>query len=176
MAATRLAPATRRRYISALVLFVCAATLGPVASIRAEDAAKPGPAAAGWTVNCAGAAGQAELVCTLVQTLVVKENGQRVLTAVLARRDGGLVLSLGLPHGLDLVKGVDLSVDEGERTGYPIVTADQKGSYAMIAVGDALLGAMKQGKLLNVAVSAYGGEEIILRLSLSGLTAGLAKL
>ena len=145
--------------------------------VSAQEAAKPPQAqAAGWTVNCAGAAGQAELACTLVQSLVVKENGQRVLTAVVAKRDGKLTLNLGLPHGLDLVKGVELSVDEGQRSRYPIVTADQKGSYAMIAVDAALLGALKQGKLLNVAVSAYGGEDLILRLSLQGFTAGLAKL
>lgn len=147
-----------------------------VAPALAQDAPAPAQPTAGWTVNCAGAAGQADLVCTLVQTLVVKENGQRVLAAVVVRRQDGLVLNLGLPHGLDLAKGVDLSIDEGERARHPIVTADEKGSYAMIALDDALLAALKKGRLLNVAVSAYGGDEIILRLSLAGFTAGLARL
>jgi invasion protein IalB len=173
---SRAAGGARRRHWPALVALLIVGSLAH--GTFAEEAAKPAPGspAAGWTVNCAGAAGQAELVCTLVQTLVVKESGQRVLSAVVMKRDGKLSLNLGLPHGLDLVKGVGLSVDEGEQSRYPIVTADQKGSYAMIVVEDPLLAAMKAGRLLNVAVSAYAGDEIILRLSLAGFTAGLAKL
>jgi invasion protein IalB len=129
-----------------------------------------------WTLNCSGAAAQSELACTLSQVLVVKDSGKRVLTAVVAKRDGKLTLNLGLPHGLNLPKGVDIWIDEAARKTFPIVTADQKGSYAMIVLDDALIGALKKGQLLNVAVTAHAGNEIILQLSLTGFSAGFSRL
>jgi len=145
----------------------------------AQEAAKPPQADTqpkGWTVNCSAPAGQTELACTLAQTLVVKDSGQRVLTAVVMRRDGKYVLNLGLPHGLNLPKGVDLWIDDGPRANHPIMTADQKGSYTTVALDQALLTALKKGHLLNVGVVAFNGNEIILQLSLDGFTAGLARL
>jgi invasion protein IalB len=141
-----------------------------------QEASPSKQSAPTWTVNCSGAAGQAELACTLSQTLIMKDKGQRVLTAVVTKRDGKYVLNLGLPHGLDLPKGVDVWIDEAARTNHRIVTADQKGSYAVIALDDKFIAALKQGQLLNVAVTAYAGDEIILQLSLNGFTAGFARL
>ena len=46
----------------------------------------------------------------------------------------------------------------------------------MIALDDALIGALKKGKLLNVAVTAHAGNEIILQLSLTGFSAGFSRL
>jgi invasion protein IalB len=154
------------------VLVVCLLMAQAASAQEANDAA-PAPT---WTVNCSGAAGQAELACTLTQTLVMKDKGQRVLTAVVTNRDGKPMLNLGLPHGLNLPKGVDIWIDDKARQNFPIVTADQKGSYAIVALKDTFIAAMKQGKLLNVAVTAFAGDEIILQLSLNGFSAGFAKL
>jgi invasion protein IalB len=149
-----------------------------VGGALAQEAAQPAPANPpnGWTVNCSAAPGQADLVCTLTQTLVVKDSGQRVLSAVVMRRDGTYLLNLGLPHGLNLTKGVDLWIDDAARANQPIVTADQKGSYATVTLDEPLLAALRRGKLLNVGVTAYNGNEIILQLTLDGFTAGIARL
>ncbi len=145
----------------------------PAAAQETQPAEAP---AQTWTLNCSGTAGQGELACTLSQVLVVKDSGQRVLTAVVAKRDGKMVLNLGLPHGLNLQKGVDVWIDEAARENHPIVTADQKGSYAIIALDDKLVAALKKGKLLNVAVTGFTGNEIILQLSLNGFSAGFSRL
>lgn len=173
-------PSARARApFAALLLVMAGAILTSLVPSIAQEAAKPaqsGAPAQGWTVNCSSAAGQADLVCTLTQTLVVKESGQRVLTAVVMRRDGKYLLNLGLPHGLNLTKGVDLWIDDAARANHPIVTADQKGSYATVTLDERLLAALKKGRLLNVGVSAFNGNEIILQLTLDGFTAGLARL
>lgn len=154
-----------------------ALALGLFASPAAAQEAKPAePPAQTWTLNCSGAAGQGELACTLSQVLIVRDSGQRVLTAVVAKRDGKMVLNLGLPHGLNLPKGVDVWIDEAARENHPIITADQKGSYAIIALDDKLVAALKKGKLLNVAVTGFTGNEIILQLALNGFSAGFSRL
>jgi invasion protein IalB len=161
--------------VRAVLLAVCVMGLITVRPSLAQDAAETPPAPT-WTVNCSGDATQAKLACTLTQTLIMKDKGQRVLTAVVTNNDGKPLLNLGLPHGLNLSKGVDLWIDEAARQNFPIVTADQKGSYAIIALKDTFIAALKQGKLLNVAVTAFAGNEIILQLSLSGFSAGFARL
>ncbi len=170
-------PRFGRRAISLACGLVFAALGVPVAT-SAQEAAQPAPAGPpnGWTVNCSAAPGQADLVCTLTQTLVVKDSGQRVLSAVVMRRDGAYLLNLGLPHGLNLTKGVDLWIDDAARANQPIVTADQKGSYATVTLDDRLLAALRKGRILNVGVTAYNGNEIILQLTLDGFTAGIARL
>ena len=159
------------RRVALAVLLVGAAVHPAPAQDGGGQAAAPN-----WTVNCSGAAGQAELTCTLSQALYVKDKGQRVLTAVVTKKAGKSVLNLGLPHGLDLPKGVDVWIDDAQRRNHPIATADQKGSYAIVAMDDAMLAAMRKGKVLNVAIKAYSGDEVILQLSLTGFSAGYARL
>jgi len=166
------------RFGAALVV-ATAAMLASLSPSLAQEAAKPAQAATppkGWTLNCSASPGQADLACTLTQTLVVKDSGQRVLTAVVMHREGKYLLNLGLPHGLNLTKGVDLWIDDGARANHPIVTADQKGSYATVTLDPAQLAAFKKGHLLNVGVVAFNGNEIILQLTLDGFSAGLARL
>ncbi|MDQ6434694.1 invasion associated locus B family protein [Mesorhizobium sp. LHD-90] len=165
------------RLAAARAVFLAACAMGFIAAqpSLAQEAAGTPPAPT-WTINCSGAAGQAKLACTLTQTLIMKDKGQRVLTAVVTNNDGKPLLNLGLPHGLNLPKGVDIWIDDKARQNFPIVTADQKGSYAIVALKDTFIAAMKQGKLLNVAITAFAGDEIILQLSLNGFSAGFTKL
>jgi invasion protein IalB len=159
----------------AVFLAACAMSFITAQPSLAQEAAAAPPVPT-WTINCSGDASQAKLACTLTQTLIMKDKGQCVLTAVVTNNDGKPLLNLGLPHGLSLAKGVDIWIDEAARQNFPIVTADQKGSYAIIALKDTFINAMKQGKLLNVAVTAFAGNEIILQLSLNGFSAGFARL
>lgn len=144
------------------------------ATAQQKEAAPPKPAQS-WTVNCASGA-NGELACALSQVMVVKDSGQRVLTVSVLKEQGGIIMRLSLPHGLDLPKGVDVWIDEAPRKNNPIVTADKSGSYAVIALTDAMIAELKQGTQLNVAVTAFAGKEIVLQLSLAGFTAGFAKL
>jgi len=151
------------------------AMIGFAPAYAQQQETPPKPAQT-WTVNCASSGGNAELACTLSQVLIVKESGQRVLTVSVMKVAGAFTMRLGLPHGLNLPKGVDVWIDQAERRNHPIVTADKSGSYASIDLDAAAIAALKQGTQLNVAVKAYSGDEIVLQVSLAGFTAGFAKL
>lgn len=140
---------------------------------EAQQPEKPVPS---WTVSCSSSGAQGQLVCSLSQIILLKDSGQRVLSVTVGPEKSGLVLKLGLPHGLSLAKGVDIWIDKAKRQNHPIVTADQKGSYAMIPLDDGMVGALKQGTVLNVAVTAFAGSELVLQIPLAGFTAAFAKL
>lgn len=131
-----------------------------------------------WVVNCVSHSAKEPVNCEMSETLASKNTGQRVVTAVVTKKQGaaGYTLRLVLPLGLYLPQGASVSVDQGAKSKYPIVTADQNGSYANGDISSELLGAMKKGADLNVAVKSAGGKDIVLQLSLAGFSAALDKL
>jgi invasion protein IalB len=161
-----------------MALAVLAASAWPAGAQEATPAPAQAPAAPAptWTVNCTGSGAQEALTCSMSQYLIVKESGQRVLTAIVLKRDGKTLLNLGLPHGLNLPKGVAMWIDDGQRTSYPILTADPKGSYATVELTSDLLEALRKGTTMHVMVTSFRGDEIVLQLTLAGFTAGYAKL
>ena len=66
--------------------------------------------------------------------------------------------------------------DDQPRKTYPIVTADQKGSYAIMALDEKMLGELRKGTTLHVGVTPYSGDPIVLEMALTGFAAGYAKL
>ena len=131
-----------------------------------------------WMVSCASAGADDALACTVSQTLVAKQTAQRVLTVTVAKDPNSrdLVATLGLPHGLSLTEGVEVFVDDGKPTRYPIVTADQNGSYAKVPLNGDRLAELKRGSILNVRVRSANNAEIVMQISLAGFTAATAKI
>jgi invasion protein IalB len=160
--------------------FAVLAAIVSAAAQTGKDARPNGEAPANkqpWVVECNNRATGDVLVCQMSQTLIAQDSGQRILAAVITRKDAKtLAMTLALPHGLNLPNGIDFWVDEGARTKFPIETADQNGSYATIELGAAQLGALRKGTLANVAVKATGGDELILQLSLVGFSSAVDKL
>lgn len=160
-----------------------AAAAGSGSALAQDEAAPSAPAEAArpqapWVVECSNRSTGDAMVCQMSQLLVAKKNGQRVLSAAITRKPDGksVQLTLGLPHGLSLPAGVQLFIDNAERMTFPIDTADQNGSYATIDLTPKLLASLKKGTLLNVAVKAKGGNELILQLSLTGFGTALERL
>lgn len=140
---------------------------------KPAEAAKP---AQPWIVECSNRTTGDALVCQMSQTLVAKNSGQRVLSAVIVKKAGGAyAMTLGLPHGLNLPAGVQLSIDDGEKLPVQIGTADQSGSYATLDISAKLLASLKKGAILNVTVKANAGGDLVLQLSLTGFGAALEK-
>ncbi|PXA96871.1 invasion associated locus B family protein [Nostoc sp. 3335mG] len=152
---------------------VCLLATVPLA--LAQEAAPAAPVRP-WQVTCVSQQTGPDLVCSMGQTLLAGQTGQRVVSANITRQDGKLVMQLALPHGLRLPDGVDIAVDGGARSSFTIVTADQNGSYAEVPLDDALLGALRAGQILEVVVQAYDGGEIVLQLSLAGFTEAIGRL
>jgi invasion protein IalB len=163
----------------AAVLCICASLSFATAQTKTQAKPtadeKPQP---GWRISCQGDAASKNLSCTLGQLLREKQTGKRLLAVSIFRKDKSApyTMRLNLPHGLLLTNGVKVWIDEKTQTTYPIVTADQRGSYAVIPLDAGMIDGLKQGTLLNVGVSSYTGGDIIFQLSLAGFTTGLAKI
>jgi len=178
------AAAWDKRVCRALTGVATAVTLAlaiPAAAAAEDNSATAAQAATAkkqpWTVTCAGEGAEGDLTCAASQTLVAKGTGQRVLTVSVAKADGGaLAATLALPHGILLTDGVKIAIDQGQRTTFPITTADQNGSYATVKLDAAMLATMKRGSTFDVRVTAATGGEIDLPISLSGFSAAIAKL
>ncbi len=178
----------RARFASLAAVAVILLAQGAVFPAAADDKAAAGKAAKAetaaapnlqpWMVSCASAGADDALACTVSQTLIAKQTSQRVLTVTVAKdpASGELVATLGLPHGLLLTEGVDVFVDDGKPTRFPIVTADQNGSYAKVPLDGTRLGELKHGSILNIRVRSASNAEIVMQISLAGFTAATAKI
>jgi invasion protein IalB len=131
-----------------------------------------------WTVNCTSNAQTGDLVCTMSQVLIASQSNQRLVGASVYRPQpsAAAIMRLSLPHGILLQKGVDVWVDAGKPTNFPIIIADQNGSYADVELGANMLVSLQGGGVLHVGVSAGSGERVEFSLSLKGFTAAFAKL
>lgn len=148
----------------------------PAGEAQAEAPAEAAPAQS-WTVNCSSQGAGGDLVCAMSQTLIAKNTGQRVVSAAVFRSpQGGYAMRFSLPHGIMLPAGIEVWIDEGQRSKHEIATADQNGSYSTMPVNDATAGALRAGQILNLLVKAASGDEIIFQLSLKGFTQAFAKL
>ena len=141
----------------------------------AQDASPVAPQP--WTISCVAAQGASAFTCRMQQVLRTRNGGQRILSVGVERVDGGNPqLILALPHGVDLTKGVDVSVDGGQARTVPIATADAAGSYARSEVDGNLLASLREGRQLNVAFASAAGQRIETQVSLKGFRAAYAKL
>lgn len=130
-----------------------------------------------WSIACSAQDSQGPLICSMTQSLIVRESGQRVMSGTISgRASQSPMLRITLPHGVDLTGGVTIQVDELEGRKQPIGWADQTGSYAEFEIDEILLAQMKGGSKLGVNLSARGGSPIKWVLSLSGFTKVFSKL
>jgi invasion protein IalB len=167
--------------LAAMQSTVAAQTAAPTGPRQPGEAQAEAPAEAApaqsWTVNCSSQGTGGDLVCAMSQTLIAKNTGQRVVSAAVFRSpQGGYAMRFSLPHGIMLPAGIEVWIDEGQRSKHEIATADQNGSYSTMPVNDATAGALRAGQILNLLVKAASGDEIIFQLSLKGFTQAFAKL
>lgn len=143
-----------------------------------ENAAKPvQPAVNVWTITCASTNDASKLECQMIQNLSENKTGQRIL-AVTVRKDasGKMGMVLTLPHGVYLPAGATYQVDEGEKSPAAIQTADQNGSYALVALTDPLVDQMRRGKTLNVGMETASRAPVTIPVTLAGFAVTYAKL
>lgn len=125
-----------------------------------------------WRVICSDPAAETPRRCILQQALFARQTGQKVISATIARNgdDPQPLIEFGLPHGLLLLEGIKLAVDDKEAKNVQIRTADQNGSYAIAPLDDALLTQFRDGQLLRVSVTSAAGDPITFEMSLEGFS------
>lgn len=142
----------------------------------AQDA-KPGIPKQPWSVVCGAASGSEFLICRMTQEVLTRVGRQRLIAvSVNNTASGEIGMRISLPHGVDLTKGVEVSVDNGVAKQLVIGTADAAGAYSGTTVDAELLQSLKKGKALKVAFTAANGQRIETSVSLNGFTAAFAKL
>jgi invasion protein IalB len=115
-----------------------------------------------WAVTCtAPQNGQRD--CQMTATVVLRQNNERLARIILRRQPEtrSLTMVFQLPHGAWLPGGVQWQVDEGEAQRLPFNTSDADGLYAGIAVTDDVLGALRRGTSLRLAVVAAAQRQVL---------------
>ncbi|WP_171180651.1 invasion associated locus B family protein [Ruegeria sp. HKCCD8929] len=124
-----------------------------------------------WTVNCAEAEGQRQ--CAMSQSLNLQNQPGLLLRMELQRGpEGGAAGVVVVPFGLDITKGISLSIDGGPRWNLPMRTCQNFGCVIPITVGPAIVEEMKQSGTIQVSLYTLdGGKTLDVPVSLTGFTA-----
>jgi invasion protein IalB len=130
-----------------------------------------------WTLKCATPQGAPAEQCILVQDRLNPENQQPIMQVAVGfwgpERHRGLVITL--PLGVTLPQGIQLEVDDTVISKAPYVTCTPNGCQAHMPLDDALLQSMKSGQQGKVVFANARGQAVPVAFSLSGFTAGFAK-
>jgi invasion protein IalB len=164
-----------------LALIQGAVTVSGAAAQPAGAAKEMKFVASPWRLNCQPGSGGKDVVCQASQSVVVKGGKQAVLIAFVTpwRQEGAsapFLLRFRLPHGLDIPAGAALKVDDKPIGSARVQTSSPEGVFARAPLDDAMLAAMKAGKLMTVEVTALNGAKLTLPVSLNGFTAIFDKL
>lgn len=129
-----------------------------------------------WALKCGikSEASTSEVVCDVTQTLVDKKSRKRILGIGLAPNGGGVKGTLVMPFGLDLDKGLTLSIDDGPAsTPYRYKTCLPGGCLVPIGWNAATVKALRQAAALKVTATGDNGKPAAFTISLKGFSAAL---
>jgi invasion protein IalB len=147
-----------------------AAWIGLVGASVAQPAPEGAPAA--WRVECTGDG--KTLDCRAVQQVFHRESRQLLVSVVVRPaadgKTGAMVVTL--PLGLNLTEPVTVKVDNGAAERQPIQTCTNVGCFVAITMPDKLVGAMRAGRELKIAMQDANKKPIEMSLPLLGF--GLA--
>ena len=129
-----------------------------------------------WTVRCQVRQPEGRISCLVQQEQVDNQSRQRLLAMEVVPNGDGVLGTLILPFGLDLDKGVTVSVDEGQRLpNLRFRTCLPQGCMVSLSLAADMTGAMRSGGALKVAAIADGGAPTPFTVSLSGFASALAR-
>ncbi len=163
-----------------IAALIAGAVVFPGSALTQETATLPGGASSlnethgDWTVTCATPEGGVR--CTISQTQTSGQNGQRVLAIELhTTQEDGTAGILVLPFGLQLDKGVELSLDEsGTATPHGFSTCLPVGCLVPLTFDAKTAAGLRAGaKLLVKATASDTAKDINFSISLNGFGAAL---
>ena len=155
---------------------VISLTSGSFAQESDATANAPTAGSSGWGVQCNTTADG--LQCSASLTVVSSPDNQRIISLSFQEGAGDAqpTLVMHLPFGLNLPRGVDLTVDDGEAQTFTINTCLQTGCFVVQESENALIQAMKAGNLVTVSMESSNGAETRLQVSLAGFAAAMERL
>ncbi|MEM6587021.1 MAG: invasion associated locus B family protein [Pseudomonadota bacterium] len=130
-----------------------------------------------WAVRCSGEGDDKR--CSMNQTLrSAGENNDWLLRIELNQGQEGTAQGfLVIPFGMDINKGVSMSIDGGARFNLPYRTCQSFGCVVPINFSGPAVEAMKKGETVEVTIyTLEGGSSFNLPVSLRGFTAAFEAL
>ncbi len=130
----------------------------------------------GWGVQCNNTANG--LQCAATMNVVSNPDNQRIFSISFqeAGEAANPTLVLQLPFGLNLPRGVDLAIDEGDPQTFVVNTCLQTGCFVVQESDQALIDAMMAGNMLTVLMESSNSEETRMELPLAGFSAAMDRL
>lgn len=137
-----------------------------------------GDAFGNWRVSCETDAQDGRKGCFIVQNLVLREGGQRVLQFAIGfvEETPEPIVLLSLPLGISLPPGAEIQIDEGKPTRIVIERCEPNGCRAGMKLKPEMLEAFRNGDHLSVTFYDAKRQPIEVALSLEGFEEGLAAL
>lgn len=171
-------------FLSIAVLYH--AVYGPTAALAQASATPKGDFAApkshqeqgAWRLDCGETGGFLQTTCRMTQTVLIKETGSPLLTAMVERRPGDRALSLLLkvPHGVLLASGMRLRFDAIEPVVLNYRLSDETGVFASTVLSEQMLNALKTGDTLKVTVVTSSGQAVGIPVTLKGFATAFEKI
>lgn len=127
-----------------------------------------------WRFDCRGIS-ETVSRCRLTQTLLAGDRRQAIARIALApgEETGLIVLSIQLPLGISIPAGVRATVDDGDEIALPVLRCVRSGCVAARSLVSAELAELREGSAMSLRFLGVSGAEVMLPVSLVGLTAGL---
>lgn len=137
-----------------------------------------GEAFGNWRVNCELDQQTSREGCFIVQNLVLREGGQRVLQFAIGfvEETPEPIALISLPLGISLPPGARIQIDDREPKRIPIERCEPNGCRAGMKLGEDILDGLRKGTQISVTFYDAKREPIEVPLSLDGFEEGLAAL
>ena len=132
-----------------------------------------------WALRCVPSGNNNNGGCRLFQRLVLEENKKVVLQAMIVMPEDLIEpanIVFILPLGLHLPSGVKLKVDSSEPVNLSIQRCFAQGCTVRLPLNKKMLGFFKAGNVATVSVRERIEQEVNLRVSLAGFSAGFRAL
>lgn len=166
----------RYRFLLCRTLFCLSIMLSGFATAR--DMPTEDDAFGSWRVSCETAPDSQRRGCFIVQNLVLREGGQRVLQIAIGyvEQTPDPIALLSLPLGISLPPGASIQIDDREAKRIPIERCEPNGCRAGLKLSADVLASFRSGTQMSVTFYDAKREAIVVPLSLDGFSEGLAAL
>lgn len=129
-----------------------------------------------WTVRCQVRQPEGRISCLVQQEQVDNQSRQRLMAMEVVPSGDGVLGTLILPFGLDLDKGISVSVDDGQPgPNLRFRTCLPQGCMVSLNLAAVVTATLKSGATLKVAAIADGGAPTPFSVSLNGFASALAR-
>lgn len=126
-----------------------------------------------WQLSCVEK--EEEKQCSVSQALL-NDQGQTVAVVNLSYVEKLTVLEFGLPLMMDLTSPVSLSVDGNSVSNYPYNACNQRACFIIREDNEDLLVAFTKGTQAQMKLTAFGGQNVEMNISLKGFSSALTEL